>query len=121
MKKSGSDGIIYIMEKIRYLLANFLDEFYSADTGEKTRMIEHFPFSRVTGNKYKAYVAAAVEELCVKNNLEIPAWVSEKKYFLKEPFFVSGLESLKAFLIVESPLSFRRRNIFVSENVLHRV
>ncbi len=109
------------MEKIRYLLANFLDEFYSADMRKKTRMIAHFPFSRVRDNKYKAYIAAAVEELSLKNNLEIPAWVFEKKYFLKEPFFVGGLESLKAFLIVESPLPFRRRNIFVSENVLHRV
>lgn len=109
------------MEKIRYILANFLDEFYSADTGKKTRMIEHFPFSQVTGNKNKAYVAAAVELLSLKNNLEIPGWVFEKKYFLKDPFFVGGLESLKAFLIVESPLPFRRRNIFVSENVLQRV
>ena len=88
---------------------------------EKTRLITHFPFSQVTGKKYKAYIAAAVEELCLKNNLEIPAWIFNRRYFLKEPFFVGGLESLKAFLIVESPLPFRRRNIFVSENVLHRV
>jgi len=62
-----------------------------------------------------------VEELCFTNDIEIPEWVFDKKYSLKEPFFVGGLESIKAFLIVESPLPFRRRNIFVSENVLKRV
>ena len=70
--------------------------------------------------KYSAYIAAMVEELCFTNNLDIPEWVFDKKYQLKEPFFVGGLESLKAFLIVENPLPFRRRNIFVSENVLKR-
>jgi hypothetical protein len=119
-KKTGK---IYnmIMKQLRYLLANFIDAFNQADKENKIRMIESCPFPRIKKNRDKAYSAALVEELCVRNRLKIPAWVEDKKLFLKEPFFVGDLETLKAFLLVESPVSFRRRNIFVSENVLTRV
>lgn len=83
-------------------------------------MIKRFPFKGIKDKKYAAYVAAMVEELCFRNNIDSPGWVFDKKYRLKEPFFVGGLESLKAFLLVESPISFRRRNIFLSQNVLER-
>ena len=36
---------------------------------------------------------------------------------MHSPFFAGGLESLKASLLVESPVAFRRRMIFVSANV----
>ena len=108
------------MEELKYVLANFIDEFNSAGMEKKKKMVEKFPFKGIKEKKYSAYIAAMVEELCFTNHLDIPEWVFDKKYRLKEPFFVGGLESLKAFLIVESPLPFRRRNIFVSANVLKR-
>ena len=108
------------MEEIKYLIADFIDEFNRADIHKKQKMVETFPFKNVTDKKYAAYIAAAVEELCYTNNMDVPEWTFDKKYRLKEPFFVGGLESLKAFLIVESPVSFRKRNIFVSANVLKR-
>ena len=108
------------MEELKYLLVDFLDRFNVAKLADKEKMIQVFPFIEITDKKYAAYIAAMVEELCFRNNLSIPDWVFDKKYSLKEPFFVGGLDSLKAFLLVESPLSFRRRNIFVSANVLSR-
>jgi hypothetical protein len=39
----------------------------------------------------------------------------------KEPWFVSGVENLKAIALAESPVFFRRRKIFVLENFLQRV
>ncbi len=108
------------MEEIKYLLADFIDRFNAAEPAAKKQMIKVFPFAGVTDKKYAAYISAMVEELCFRNNLDIPNWVFDREYSLKEPFFVGGLESLKAFLLVESPLSFRRRNIFVSANVLSR-
>jgi hypothetical protein len=102
-------------------LANFIDESNRSTPGKKQEMVEKFPFTGVKDKKYTAYIAAMVEELCFTNDIDIPGWVVDKKYSLKKPFFVGGPESIKAFLIVESPLPFRRRNIFVSENVLKRV
>ncbi len=109
------------MGNIKFLLANFIDEFNQSDINKKIELVKSFPFPKITNKKYAAYISATVEELCYRSNLNIPDWVFKKKYCLKEPFFVGGFESLKAFLIVESPLPFRRRNIFVSENVLKRV
>lgn len=39
---------------------------------------------------------------------------------LPEPWFVAGVENLKATALVESPLPFRRNNIFVLGNFLSR-
>jgi len=109
------------MDQFRYLLADYIDTFNRATKAEKVKMIETFPFPNLKKSRDKAYVAALVEELCVRSKLRIPDWVEDKNLFLKEPFFVGDLESLKSFLLVESPVSFRRRNIFVSNNVLNRV
>ena len=50
----------------------------------------------------------------------VPDWVHGPERLLERPFFAGGLESLKAVFLVESPLAFRRRQIFVSANALSR-
>jgi hypothetical protein len=52
--------------------------------------------------------------------MEAPQWL-EQIPECEEPWFVSGLERLKAITIVQSPLRFRMRKIFVLENFLSRV
>jgi hypothetical protein len=39
---------------------------------------------------------------------------------LPRPWFVAGVENLKATALVESPLPFRRNNVFVLGNFLSR-
>jgi len=51
--------------------------------------------------------------------VESPPWAM-RSYYLPEPWFVSEVESLKAMAIQESPLFFRRNNIFVLDNFLSR-
>jgi hypothetical protein len=51
---------------------------------------------------------------------EAPEWILTVPA-PRDPWFVSGMESLKAIAIVESPLPFRIRKIFVLENFLSRV
>ncbi len=70
--------------------------------------------------RFDALLASTVEALCAELRLKTPDWVWEIAA-LKEPWFVSGIENLKALAIVESPVFFRRRNIFVLENFLSRV
>ena len=101
-------------------IANFVDEFRRASHGQKLKMVEK-PSLHFKKRIQNSYFAACVEYLCLESHIPMPGWINKKQYFLKEPFFAGGLESLKAFLLVESPLSFRRRNIFVSENALKRV
>lgn len=65
-----------------------------------------------------SYLAATAEQLAYQNDFDIPEWVNKPNYFLDEPFFASSIETLKPILIMESPVTFRRRGIFISVNAL---
>ena len=99
------------------LLREFLDEFYThsdhrkAMIAEEPQLIEALP---------DAYLAAVAEHLAEYWRLPCPDWVNDERRFLHRPFFAGSLESLKATLLVESPIAFRRRMIFVGADVLSR-
>lgn len=69
--------------------------------------------------RFDALAASTAERLCDEAKLVPPAWLAEVPA-CRDPWFVSGLESLKAIAIVESPGRFRVRKIFVLENFLSR-
>lgn len=71
------------------------------------------------GSKYDALLASTVEVLCKELNLKTPFWTKSVPP-CDEPFFVAGFENLKATAIVESPLAFRIRKIFVTSSFLQR-
>ncbi|KXK00442.1 MAG: hypothetical protein UZ17_ACD001002198 [Acidobacteria bacterium OLB17] len=66
-----------------------------------------------------AVLAATIETLCDELGLEIPDWL-ESVPASPEPVFLSRVEALKAFSLVESPAHFRVRRVFVGENFLSR-
>ena len=72
------------------------------------------------GGVKDAYLVAVVEHLAQIDRRPILDWTEKPERFLRELFFAGGLESLKAILLVESPLAFRRRLIFNSANALSR-
>lgn len=67
----------------------------------------------------KVLLTSTVETLCQELHLDIPAWCGGISP-LEKPWFVSGIENLKAMALVESPIHFRKRNIFVLSNFLER-
>ena len=69
--------------------------------------------------KLQALIAATVRTLCDEAKIDAPSW-AKKRYFLKEPWFVSETESLKASALLESPVYFRENNIFILSNFLER-
>jgi hypothetical protein len=99
----------------RIYLMDFVDNFrYYKDL----RAVAE-PFT-LAGDKMDALLASTAEALCDELGFESPSWLTEIPA-CKEPYFVSGFENLKAISIVESPLRFRLRKIFVLENFLTRV
>lgn len=58
--------------------------------------------------------------LCDELGLEPPAWLAAVPAS-PLPWFVAGMENLKAIALAERPLRFRIRRIFVLENFLSRV
>jgi len=100
-------------------IREFLDEFYfESKINSRQAMILDVP--ELISPIDDAYLAAVAEHLARLYNLNIPNWVDNPDRFLHEPYFPFGLESLKAYCIVNSPLSFRKRMIFTEENPLRR-
>ena len=99
-----------------YVLSNFLDDFKRNPDPD---ILKYPPYS--IEEKIDVFIAATVEQLSIIYGLEIPKWVYRKHYFLKEPFFPSGLKGdYRFFALRESPLAFSARQIFVTKNVLDR-
>jgi hypothetical protein len=48
------------------------------------------------------------------------SWTQEPSRFLHRPYFTTPIEGLKALLIAESPIAFRRRLIFTEAEPLRR-
>jgi len=71
-------------------------------------------------HRLKAMLASTVETLCDELELQIPSWCCSVAA-LEQPWFVAGVESLKASALVESPTRYRQRNVFVLGNFLERV
>jgi transcriptional regulator with XRE-family HTH domain len=69
--------------------------------------------------RLRALLSSIVVALCEEADVETPDW-AQQEHFLQTPWFVSGIESLKASALVESAPPFRRNNIFVQENFLRR-
>jgi hypothetical protein len=95
-----------------------LDEWQSMDGSRRLGALAQEPAS--VGRIEDAYLAALAEHLALSARLPAPAWTDAPQRFLSEPFFSGGLESLKAILLAESPLAFRRRLIFISVDGLSR-
>lgn len=96
-------------------LFNFVDAFRKA----KDRAYIETPPVQELSPKLNALIAATVETLCEELKVKPPSWCSAVPT-LRSPWFVSGIENLKATSVAESPIHFRKRNIFVLENFLSR-
>ena len=94
---------------------NFVDEFRR--TLDPRLLI--LPPPTMLEFKLQALIVSTVRTLCDEVQIDTPPW-AKKRFFLKEPWFVSETENLKASALLESPLYFRENNIFVLSNFLER-
>lgn len=104
-------------------LGNFLDEFYRSSEAGKGNIVRDEPeyFKTIPQQTY-AFLAGTVEKLCNDSGIEPPKWVFKDEYILKDPMFAMDAKGmLRLYLLVESPIEFVVRNIFVTENCLQRV
>lgn len=62
------------------------------------------------------YIAAMAEHICATRGVEAPGWTCEIPP-LAQPYFATGLASLRLHLLAHSPAPFRRRNLFVDSAV----
>ena len=95
-------------------LYSFVDDFRCFKSFEQ--ISEYIP----SGDKYDKFIASTIEYLCDELGIDHPEWTYTIGR-LDAPWFCSGLPSMVAWELVESPVQFRRRDIFVSKDVMSRV
>jgi hypothetical protein len=105
-------------EPLKLAINEFLDEFYINVT-DRQRMIEDAP-PLLDVARDDAYVGAVGEHLGRRWGLRVPEWSEAPERFFREPYFDGGVELLKPYLLMESPLAFRRRMIFTELEPLRR-
>jgi uncharacterized protein (DUF1778 family) len=66
------------------------------------------------------YLAAMVETAAHRKRRRPPSWTARIEP-PDEPWFASGLESLRLWLLVASPPPFKRRNLFIDAGLGDRV
>ena len=77
------------------------------------------PPIEATPERIRCLLASTVETLCEEFGIQTPWWTRAVGR-VTIPWFVAGVENLKAMALVESPIHFRKRNIFVLDNFLNR-
>lgn len=94
-----------------YLLSEFSILVLDLSNNDLLKLVEK-PFSSNCNGLSLNYLLATLETELKRRNLELPEWFGNIKS-LKEPWFGTNLKSLRGFLLLNSPLAFRRRNIFI--------
>lgn len=77
------------------------------------------PF-KLSDERKDALLASVIETLCHELGFAIPDWLTSVPA-CREPYFVSEMENLKAMSLVQTPIHFRIRKVFIMENFLIRV
>lgn len=106
-------------------IREFLDDYYAASPADRLGFVKKQPKSVDLMDARKtlvtdAYLSAVAEALCYYDGNDAPRWIFEDRFFLDDPWFASSIEGMKPLLLMESPVFFRRRNLFVSRNALTR-
>ena len=96
-------------------LFDFVDRFRS--TRDPT-LVKDAPVGELDV-RLRALCASTTEALCHETGTRTPAWCAGIPT-LDTPWFVAGIENLKAMALAESPAWFRARGIFVLGNFLSR-
>jgi uncharacterized protein (DUF1778 family) len=103
----------------RFALAELNDLLARLTTEDLRRAIATAPPAWLSA-ELSNYWAAMVEHACAARQIQPPAWTLAIAP-LDKPMFGSSLESLRLYLLTNSPPAFRRRNIFIDTTIGGRV
>jgi hypothetical protein len=105
-------------------LMQLLDDYRRAQRRDGTpaaaRLFDEPPPG--TGDvRVDAALAGLAEHLARHDGWPPPLWAFDESRYAKPWWFVSGVKSWHATALVESPLAFRKRGVFLTHSALDRV
>lgn len=100
--------------------AELVHRFQAADVDQQRRMIVAEP-PRIGDARWDAFVAALAEWLAVRSGLEVPAWVHNDNRYLRHGWWVTPMESMRAWEYAGSPVSFQSHGVYLHRESLANV
>lgn len=105
----------------RHAILQLLDDYTGAQRAGQGAQELLAPEPPPTGdNRIDAALAALAEHLARRDGWPAPAWVDDPARYAEPWWFVFDLPSLEAVAIQQSPLSFRKRGVFITAASLVR-
>jgi hypothetical protein len=108
----------------RFCLLQLLDDYESVlrHEGVDAAALLWRDAPTFTGDaRVDAAFAALAEHLARRERWSTPAWALDPEREAREWWFVTDLRGLHPRALVESPLSFRKRGVFITDGALTRV
>ncbi len=108
----------------RHCIIQLLDDYESARRCEgdedAASLLAQAP-DRTGDDRVDAAFAALAEHLARRDGFQVPRWATEPDRTTGIWWFVVTLPGLHPRALVESPLSFRKRGVFITSAALERV
>ena len=108
----------------RHTVLQLLDVYESRlrNTGREVALNVFTKEPEPTGDsRVDAAFAALAEHLARRDDWPAPDWSQQERRFTDDWWFVTELRGMHPWSLRESPLSFRRRGVFIAANGLERV
>jgi transcriptional regulator with XRE-family HTH domain len=100
--------------------AELVARFDGADMATRHRMITARP--PMTGDaRWDAFIAGLAEWLAVRRGLPAPPWVRDEDRFLHRGWWVTPMDSMRAWEYAGSPVSFQSRGVYIHRASLTNV
>ncbi len=106
-----------LLQDWKYSFFEFVDDFRQKPS---IKLVERDPLPLNLDPKLYALLQSICISLCNEAHIKPTGWLL-KNLFLPSPWFVSGCKNLYATAIQESPVAFRKNNIFVLGNFMNRL
>jgi hypothetical protein len=102
---------------------DFLDDWRRSEPGDRLELVMR-PLAETTTpeeQQWATLFAGTIEELCLTENLPVPAWIMESRYYLQEPWYPTARkEALRRFMEETTPRAFTSRKVFIGDRALLR-
>lgn len=101
------------------MVGEFLDDTRTADVQELLLSCRERP-EETGDSRIDALMAALGEHLCAERGLAPPAWTQEPRESVPW-WFVADRPGFMAMALAQSPASFAKRGVFITDGALERV